>query len=739
MRKKSYSFLCVIILLQLVVTCIGYAQEIRVDRMIAVEPEMIGDICTLDPSGVNANYKFAPQGVDRPLKMNAQAATSSFEVNYINRCNGEVWPEEAKTAFEYAADIWSTHLSSPFPIRIRAIWSELGENTLGSAGPTFLFTLTGDNILEDTFYPIALANALTESEDIVRQDPGITHDIEMNISCNFDRWYFGTDTNTPYNRFDFVTVVLHEIGHGIGFTGSVHASNSTLEATYGIGSDGLPIIYDQFVLDRDFSNLVDEQVFLPGSNDLYQAVTGQTGGVFFNGLEAEFAFDNQRVQLYTPNPYQAGSSFSHLDQRSFGQSENALMRPQIDSQFAVHSPGPLFCGILDDMFWPLGSSCEDLLFDDADLQRPFLSLPGNGEIDQTIFPQLVWSGVAGATNYLVEISKDFNHNQTVLSAQVAGTSFTVPDELDFATRFFWRVRAEASGSEGSWSNTFRFNTILGVPNSVTLIAPENNAENLQLGFRLSWAPQNGIEGYQVQLSSNENFDHLILDESVKNTSYPTAGLLDFYSTYYWRARALNVAGLGEWSDVWSFRTIIERPEPVVLSGPVDGESQVSVQPNFTWEQSERASTYIIEVSDQEDFSQPLIQQTIQSSSFSVLDPLNFAEIYYWRVKAINIGGESDWSNPKIFTTEVRETKIFPNYPNPFNTTTTLKYQLSAQERVSIELFDITGKKVSGVIDEQQQPGVYFISVNGSGFASGAYLVRFIAGETVDVQKIAIIK
>lgn len=737
MRKKSYSFLCIIILLQLAFTRIGKTQEVRVDRMFAVEPEMIGEICTLDPSGVNANYKFAPQGVNRPLKMSAQAATASFEVDYVNSCNGEVWPEEAKTAFEYATDIWSTHLSSPVPIRIRASWSELGENTLGSAGPTFLFTLTGQDIFTDTFYPIALASALT-GEDLVGETQA-THDVEMNISCNFNRWYFGTDANTPANRIDFVTVVLHEIGHGIGFTGSMQATNSIQEAFYGIGPNGLPIVYDQFVLDRGFSSILDKQVFPAGSGNLYQAVTGQTGGIFFNGLEAEFALDNQRVQLYSPNPFQSGSSFSHLDQVTFGQSENALMRPQIDSQFAVHSPGPVFCGMLDDMLWPLGSSCEDLLLDDSDLQRPFLSLPGNGAMDQTIFPQLVWSDVAGATNYRVEISRDFNHNQTVLSVQVAGTSYTVPEELDFATRFFWRVRAESGNTEGSWSNTFRFNTILGVPNPVTLIAPENNAENLQLGFRLSWQPQNGIEEYQVQVSSDDDFTELILDETVVNTSYPTTGLLDFYTTYYWRVRASNIAGQGDWGDVWSFRTIIERPEPVVLSGPIDGENQVPTNADFTWQESERASSYIIQVSDQENFSQSLIQQTTQIPAFSVLDPLNFAEIYYWRVKAVNIGGESDWSAPRMFTTEVRETKIFPNYPNPFNTSTTLKYQLSGEVKVSIELFDITGRKVSELINEQQQPGVYFLSVNGSGFASGMYLVRFIAGDVMDVQKVAVIK
>jgi hypothetical protein len=147
----------------------------------------------------------------------------------------------------------------------------------------------------------------------------------------------------------------------------------------------------------------------------------------------------------------------------------------------------------------------------------------------------------------------------------------------------------------------------------------------------------------------------------------------------------------------------------------------------------------VEISTDPDFSQIPVQGTSSENTFTVPNPLEFATIYFWRVKAVNIGGESDWSPVVTFTTEVRETKIFPNYPNPFNSSTTLKYQLSEQQPVTIELYDIGGRRVAKLVDGEQSAGVYFVPFNASSVASGTYLLRFISGEVTDIQKLTVIK
>lgn len=737
MFRYSYKTLFITLFFLYFVSSISLAQQIQVERAIAIEPDQIGHVCTLPATDINANYRYAPQRAKFAEGIDPQEQTSSFDISYVSDCDGRDWPDEAKSAFDFAVSIWSTHLESSVPIRIRANWTALGGNTLGSAGPTLLFTLTGDDVEPNTFYTIAQASAMT-GEDLVNQN-SVDFDIRVNMNCEFSSWYFGLDANPSLNDIDMVTVLLHEIGHGIGFIGSMRGNNDTRSVNWGISNPPLPIIYDQFTLDGDFQKLIDPLAYLNGSSLLYQALTGQIGGVFFEGPESEFSIDNQRVQLYTPNPYQPGSSYSHVDQETFGQSVNALMRPRLDRQFAVHSPGPLFCAMLEDMGWPLGSSCVDLIVDDAEIQRPLLSLPGNGAFDQDLNTTLVWAEIAGADEYQIQVSTDFNHSNGVFTDVVAGTSLTIPDQLIPDTRYFWRVRGRSGSTNGSWSNTFRFNTLIGIPDQVALLAPGNDAVNVSPSFTLQWLDVQGADNYRLHLSQSADFETNIIDRLIPVTSFSTSQLLDFSRQYFWRVRAENTAGESPWSEVWSYTTIIERPEPATLSVPGNNEGQVNITPVLSWEAAERAASYRVEISTEEDFSVLPIQGTSSQTSFTAPAPLEFATIYYWRIKAVNIGGESDWSPINTFTTEVRETKIFPNFPNPFNNSTTLKYQLSEQLPVTIEVYDISGRRVAKIVDDEQAAGVYFVPFNVASIASGTYLLRFISGDITDIQKLTVIK
>ena len=124
---------------------------------------------------------------------------------------------------------------------------------------------------------------------------------------------------------------------------------------------------------------------------------------------------------------------------------------------------------------------------------------------------------------------------------------------------------------------------------------------------------------------------------------------------------------------------------------------------------------------------------------TVNNPLEFATIYYWRVKATNVGGESEFSDPQQFTTVVQETAIMPNYPNPFNASTTIRFQLAESSEVTLDVFDTVGRRIATLVNEEMQPGVYFESLQAAGYASGTYFIRIVAGDFMEVQKMAVIK
>lgn len=336
------------------------AQTIDPAEIVIKEAPDVENVCTLDPTDINADFFLKHNDIVGKSASNVK--TSQFNVTYVNACNGETWPANALSAFEYAMSIWETHLESEVPVRIQATWQSLDANVLGSAGPTRIAQIPpiGE---PDTWYSIAQASAMT-GQDIVGSTAGLDYDIVININCDFSDWYFNQDANPPSGLIDFVTVVLHEIGHGIGFIGSMQGDEDLRIAEWGFQNNSgtpLPIVYDLFSEDGEEISLINESVYPQESSVLYDALTGEFDGVFFNGLDANNVNGGMPIQLYTPFPWQPGSSYSHLDQEIFGQSDNSLMRPRLDRQFAIHSPGPVMCGMLSDMGWPLGQNCFDLL------------------------------------------------------------------------------------------------------------------------------------------------------------------------------------------------------------------------------------------------------------------------------------------------------------------------------------------------------------------------------------------
>ena len=80
-----------------------------------------------------------------------------------------------------------------------------------------------------------------------------------------------------------------------------------------------------------------------------------------------------------------------------------------------------------------------------------------------------------------------------------------------------------------------------------------------------------------------------------------------------------------------------------------------------------------------------------------------------------------------------------NFPNPFNPTTTIRYQLPESGKVSLIIYDILGREVKTLVNEFKINGKYEVSFNASSLASGVYLYRLIVNYYVDVKKMLMIK
>ena len=80
-----------------------------------------------------------------------------------------------------------------------------------------------------------------------------------------------------------------------------------------------------------------------------------------------------------------------------------------------------------------------------------------------------------------------------------------------------------------------------------------------------------------------------------------------------------------------------------------------------------------------------------------------------------------------------------NYPNPFNPSTTIKYQIRENGFVTLKVYNILGKEVATLVNQQQQSGRYEVNFNATNLASGVYLYRLRVNDYVDVKKMLLLK
>lgn len=78
-----------------------------------------------------------------------------------------------------------------------------------------------------------------------------------------------------------------------------------------------------------------------------------------------------------------------------------------------------------------------------------------------------------------------------------------------------------------------------------------------------------------------------------------------------------------------------------------------------------------------------------------------------------------------------------NYPNPFNNSTTIEYELESSSVVTIDVFDITGRKMQSVVNELQSAGSHKVTFDGSGLPGGMYLYRLDNGSKTEVSSMII--
>jgi len=239
--------------------------------------------------------------------------------------------EQRLILFNFAAGIWGSFLDSSVNTDINSQFNSLtpcstSGGVLGSAGSQTIFRDFTNAGFAGTWYHAALANKATGTDN-----NAATQEINARFNTDVDngclgagtRFYYGLNNSTPAGRVNLLVVLLHEMGHGLGFSSFVNGSTGALNG-------GFPDIYTRYMFDRTTN-----KYWYQMTNAERQASALNVGNVLWDGsnVKSASAFlgagrdSSGRVQLYTPAVFASGSSISHFDTAA---SPNLLMEPSIN-------------------------------------------------------------------------------------------------------------------------------------------------------------------------------------------------------------------------------------------------------------------------------------------------------------------------------------------------------------------------------------------------------------------------
>ncbi len=346
---------------------------------------------------------------------------------------------------------------------------------------------------------------------------------------------------------------------------------------------------------------------------------------------------------------------------------------------------------------------------------------------------------------------DYDNAENIYS--IEGNRESFPSSKNLTSPYYFSVTSlDRNYNESVASNVVQITE----PATPILALPLSNELNVRDTVDLKWLYADRATSYQLVVGTDSTFNENVLYNSSneKDTVRSIRGM-EGQTKYYWKVKSKNIAGESNFSSVYSYTTGF--PVTPVLIEPAHKTLDVSISPTLKWAKLPTAETYRLQLTRNSlTFNeQTIILDTTVADTSLTLNNLDGLTIYYWRVSAQNEYGSSLWPGSFGFRTQEivavkdgneipSDYKLYQNYPNPFNPTTNIKFSIPKMGTVEIKVYDILGREVVELVNEDFAAGSYTATWDGkndfgSQVPSGVYIYTIRSGQFISSKKMILLK
>ena len=391
--------------------------------------------------------------------------------------------------------------------------------------------------------------------------------------------------------------------------------------------------------------------------------------------------------------------------------------------------------------------------------------PLSDSVFTTLTPTLQWhSAIDNDENDTVSYEIEYSKTMDSISIINTGsnTLYTFENPLEDNSLYYWKVIAKdisgATAMNTCGFQRFAINTANDFPEAFQLLSPDSVVV-LSQDCNLRWTPAHDPDPFDKVHYDLHWFEKEVDMNyaAIDTNNYYVADLYE-NAMYNWFVVGLDMHNGYSQSDTATFwvDAVPEPPTTFATISPANESAGLGSEVVFSWQESVDPDPF-----DMVEYEMVYTLNTVDSTTYEYVSELadttvtlNMTEngVYYWKVRAkdndqfITPSNNDEWHVFTVGNVAIdggllipEEFALHSNFPNPFNPTTTIRYDIPKASNVTLTIYNMNGQVVERLVSQKQEPGFYTVNWDARNVSTGVYFYQIRAEGFQQVKKCLLIK